>query len=99
MIGAGQSGGVYLCCNLVTRLDGRHAEMCEERFFLLRGGKRPTAIRHDSVPRHLTGLPATFTGRRIPRRSAISRSLARVVANKRPSTRPSRSLSIRFCQL
>ena len=71
--------------------------MCEERYFSLQGGNRPTAIRRDSVARHLTGLPATFTGRRMPKRSAISRTLARVAAKNRPSTRPSRSLSIRFC--
>jgi hypothetical protein len=58
----------------------------------------PTAVRCDSMSGHRQWQPARFTGRRMPRRSAISRSLARVVAKNRPSSRPSRSLSIRFCQ-
>ena len=52
----------------------------------------------DSVSRQLAGQPSTFTGRFMPSRSAISRSLARVVVKKRPASRPSRSFSNRFCQ-
>ena len=67
--------------------------------FTLRQCDWPSTIRCDWVSCHQAGQPATFTGRRMPRRSAISRSLARVVAKERPSIRPSRSFSIRFCQL
>jgi hypothetical protein len=65
----------------------------------LRRGHPPAGIGCDSVSRHRTGQPAMFNGRSMPRRSAISRSLARFVAKKRPGRRPSRRFTSRFCQL
>jgi len=47
---------------------------------------------------HRSGQPIRLTRRRTPKRSPISRSLARVDAKKRPSNRSPRSLSIRLCQ-
>jgi hypothetical protein len=46
---------------------------------------------HDSGSCHRAGQPARLTRCRTPRRSAISRSLARVVAKNRPNNEPLRS--------
>ena len=59
------------------------------------GRRQFDAIRYDVSGED---SPPRSPGRRMPRRSAISRNLARLVAKNRPSSRPSRSLSIRICQ-
>ncbi len=53
----------------------------------------------DSESNHRIVEPVRSTRCRTPRRSPISRSLARVDAKKRPSNRSPRSRSSRFCQL
>ena len=57
--------------------------------------------RLDRIQLVVTGedSPARSLADALPRRSAISCSLARVVAKKLPGSRPSRSFAIRFCQL
>jgi hypothetical protein len=66
---------------------------------MLRHGNGPPAARRDSRSCHRAGKPARLTMCRTPRRSAISRSFAPVVAKTRPSNRPSPCFSIRFCRL
>src|SRR3984885_10710857 len=53
---------------------------------------------HDSGSSHRTGQPARLTRRRTPIRSAISRSFARLAAQKRPTKRSPQSFSIPCCQ-
>jgi hypothetical protein len=60
--------------------------------------RQPDAVRV-SHSCHRSGPPVRLTRCRTPRRSPISRSLARVDAKKRPSNRSPPSLSIRLCQL
>ncbi len=61
-------------------------------------GRQPDAV-CESHSCHRSRQPVRLTRCRTPRRSPISRSLARVDAKKRPSNRSPPSLSIRLCQL
>jgi len=60
--------------------------------------RQPDAGR-ESRSCHRSGQPVRLTRCRTPRRSPISRSLAREDAKKRPSNRSPPSPSIRLCQL
>ena len=60
--------------------------------------RQPDAVRESRSCRRI-GQPVRLTRCRTPRRSPISRSLARVDAKKRPSNRSPPSLSTRLCQL